>query len=224
MLIIFDLDDTLVDTSGSIIPYKLRQALKVMMDHGLVLPDFGAALAMITSIDARSDSTFHAIQEFLEIHEADQRFLQIAYHEVYINKTFEYDVLPTTYATEVVLELAKKHTLAVVSAGMQEIQMEKMKKAGIDTSIFSRIVICEAFNKKYYYQQLMEDLKVSPFEVIVCGDRIKRDLLPGKALGFKTVHMKWGRGLHQKGEVGDIDFTIESLEQIKPIVMQFENH
>lgn len=224
MLIIFDLDDTLVDTSGSIIPYKLQQALRLMVKHGLELPDFQQALSMMTTMDARSDSTYDALKEFLEIHDAEKKFLQIAYQEVYENQIFEYDVLPTKGAMEVLIDLAKKHTLAVVSAGIKEIQLEKMKKAGIDTSVFSRIVICEAFNKKVYYQQLIEDLKIVPSEVLVCGDRIKRDLIPGKALGFKTVHMKWGRGLHQKGDIGDIDFIIDSLEQIKPIVMQFENH
>jgi putative hydrolase of the HAD superfamily len=224
LLIIFDLDDTLIDTSGSIIPYKLQSALRVMVAQGLQLPDFRQALEMMTAMDAKSDSTLDTLKEFLEIHDVEGKFLQIAYDEVYVNKIFEYDVLPTKSAIEVIVDLSKKHTLAIVSAGIKEIQMEKLKKAGIDTSVFSRIVICEAFNKKFYYQQLIEDLKVSPLEVVVCGDRVKRDLLPGKALGFKTIHMKWGRGVHQKGELGDIDFTIDSLDQLRPIIMQFENH
>lgn len=224
MLIIFDLDDTLVDTSGSILPYKLQKALQVMIREGLQVPDFHEALEMIRMIDVRSESTLHALKEFLEIHDADEKFLKVACEEVYGNKYFEYDVFPTKAAIEVLSELAKKHTLALVSVGIKEIQFEKMKKAGIDTSLFSRIVICRESNKKIYYQQLMEDLKLSPLEVIVCGDRIKRDLSPGKALGFKTIHMKWGRGLHQKGEKGEIDFTIASLEFLKPIMMQFENH
>ena len=224
MLIIFDLDDTLIDTSGSILPYKLHKALQVMVDEGLCLPNFHEALAMLKMMDARSDSTMHALKEFLEIHDADQRFLQMASEEVYGNKYFEYDVLPTKSAVEVLLELTKKHTLALVSVGIREVQLEKMKKAGIDTSLFSRIVICRESNKKVYYQQLMEDLKVSHLEVVVCGDRVKRDLTPGKALGFKTIHMKWGRGLYQRGEKGEIDFTIASLDYLKPIMMQFENH
>ena len=223
MLIIFDLDDTLIDTSGSILPYKLQRALQIMVEHGLLVSDFNEALEMIKMIDVRSDSTRHALKEFLEIHDAEERLLKIACDEIYENKYFEYDILPTKLAVEVLSELSKKHILSLCSVGIKDIQIEKMKKAGIDTSLFSRIVVCKEPNKKIYYQQLIEDLKVSPLEVIVCGDRVKRDLSPGKALGFKTVHMKWGRGLHQKGEKNDIDFTITSLDQLKPIIMQFEN-
>jgi FMN phosphatase YigB (HAD superfamily) len=223
LLIIFDLDDTLIDTTGSILPHRLRKALQVMMEEGLVIEDFEAALSMMTTINARSDSTQHALKEFLEIHDAQESLFQRAYQEVYEKKYFDYDISPTKWAIEVLMDLSKKHTLALVSVGIKEIQMEKMKKAGIDTSLFSRIIVCKEPNKRIYYQQLIEELKVSPLEVIVCGDRIKRDLSPGKALGFKTIHMKWGRGLHQKGEKGEIDFTIASLDQLKPIIMQFEN-
>lgn len=222
MLIIFDLDDTLIDTSGSIVPHKLNRALKLMMQEGLQIPDFQQGLDMLLSIDARSESTLDALKEFLELHEAQRSLLQLAYDEVYMNKIFDYHVFPTKLAIEVLLDLSKKHILAVVTAGVREIQMEKMKKAGIDTSVFSRIVVCESFNKKVHYQRLVEDLQVSPLDVIVCGDRIKRDLAPGKALGFKTVHMKWGRGLHQLCEGSEVDFVIESLEQMKGIMTQLE--
>lgn len=223
MLIIFDLDDTLIDTSGSILPYKLHKALQIMVKHGLYVSDFHEALDMLKMIDLRSDSTRQALKEFLEIHDAQENLFQVACEEVYENNFFEYDILPTKAAIEVLSELSKKHILAVVSVGIKDIQIEKMKKAGIDTALFSRIVVCNEPNKKIYYQQLMEDLKISPLDVMVCGDRVKRDLTPGKVLGFKTIHMKWGRGLHQRGEKSDIDFTITSLDQLKSIIMQFEN-
>jgi len=222
LLIIFDLDDTLIDTSGSIVPHKLESALRLMCAHGLSLPNFHEALAVLLAMNARSENTLAAVKEFLEIHDGNHSLLQLAYEEVYKNKTFDYHILPTKSAVGVLVELSKKHVLTVVTAGVKDIQMEKMKKAGIDTSIFSRIVVCEAFNKKIYYQQLIEDLRITPLDVVVCGDRVKRDLSPGKALGFKTVHMKWGRGLRQQGEGSEVDFVIESLEQMKAVIAQLE--
>lgn len=223
MLIIFDLDDTIIDTSGSILPYRLQKALQKMMEKGLEVTSFDQAFERLRVLSVSSSNTQSAIKEFLEIHDADPALLDIAIDEVYHNKNFMYDVLPTTGAKEVLMELARKHILALVSVGIQEIQLEKMKKAGIDTALFSRIVVSESPDKKKYYKQLLEDLRVSPLEVLVCGDRVKRDLIPGKGLGFKTVHIKWGRGVHQKGSKSQVDFTITSLKELKPIIAKFEH-
>lgn len=223
MLIIFDLDDTLIDTSGSIVPYKLHKALQAMINRGLVVDHFHKALEILKMIDAYSESTLHALKEFLEIHDVPQeKFLEVACHEVYHSQDFEQDVLPTKGAIETLFDLSKKHSLAIVSAGVLDIQLEKMKKAGIDTSIFSRIVVCKEGGKKQYYEQILGDLKFQPRDVVVCGDRIIRDLSPAKALGCFTIHMKWGRGLRQKREAQEIDFSIASLDQLKSIILQLE--
>ena len=223
MLIIFDLDDTLIDTSGSIVPYKLYKALQAMMNHGLMIDHFPRALEMLKMIDSYSESTLHALKEFLEIHDAPQgKLLEVACHEVYHSQDFEQDILPTKGAIETLFDLSKKHSLAIVSAGVLDIQLEKMKKAGIDTSIFSRIVVCKEGSKKQYYEQILGDLKFLPRDVIVCGDRVARDLSPAKGLGCFTIHMRWGRGLHQKKDAQEIDFSIASLDQLKSIILQLE--
>lgn len=224
MLIIFDLDDTIIDTSGSILPFKLKRALQAMKEEGLYIENFLESLKMLISIDAGSESTKAALKEFLEIHDADPRFLDIGCRVVYKERNFPFEVSTTKEALSSLFELRKSHQLAIVSAGIKEIQLEKLKKASIDTSIFSRIVICEESGKRKSYQFLIEDLKVSPSRVIVCGDRIKRDLTPAKALGIKTIHMRWGRGLHQNLHDEDVDFSVSSLDQVKPILMQLENH
>ena len=223
MLIIFDLDDTLIDTSGSVVPFRLETALHSMIASGLTLQDVAAGLARLTAMDETAHSTREALCEFLEIEEADPKLLEIGCDVVYKSKEFTFPVESTKDAKEALMELAKKYTLAIVSVGVKEIQFEKLKKAGIDTSMFSRIIICQDPFKKQSYQTLIEDLGVSPYQVVVVGDRIKRDLAPGKALGCKTVHMRWGRGLHQKGDKEDIDFSITTLDQLRPIMAELEN-
>jgi len=220
LLIIFDLDDTIIDTSGSILPYKLEAGLKAMCEKGLIFQNREKALAMLSSIDAGSESTKIALKEFLEIHQADPSYLDHACQVIYRQGDFLHPVAQTKGAYSSLMELSKTHTLAIVSAGIREIQFEKLKKAGIDTSIFSRIVICEELGKKECYLNLLEDLMFLPSEVVVCGDRVRRDLSPGKELGFTTIHMKWGRGLQSHGDEADVDYSIYSLEQVKPILMQ----
>lgn len=222
MLIIFDLDDTIIDTSGSILPSKLQLALQKMKSAGLEIEDTEEAFERLKHLSVSSMNTETAIKEFLEINEADPSLCALAVEEVYHNKEFD-EVLPTLNAKEILLDLSRRHILAIVSVGVLEIQLEKMKKAGIDTALFSRIVVSKEPDKKIYYQQIMEDLGVPALDVLVCGDRIKRDLAPGKGLGFRTVHIRWGRGVHQRGSKALVDFTITSLTELRPIVAQFEH-
>ena len=83
-------------------------------------------------------------------------------------------------------------------------QLFKMKNAGIDSTIFSKIVISEREDKKSSYKEVLEELNMPSDRTIVCGDRIKRDLTPAKELGCKTVHMHWGRGLNSIGCAGEM--------------------
>ncbi len=222
MLIIFDLDDTLIDTSGTVIPYKLKALLLKLSEAGVSFPA-EKALNMLRNMNHYGKSLLDAFSEFLEINSIDKKYFLSVSKEVFDNLNDLYEVSTVPNALEVISELTRKHTLAIVSYGKKEFQYEKMKKAGIDTSVFSRIVISNNKDKKPYYQALLKELDFSPLDVLVCGDRIQRDLSPAKELGFKTVHVKWGRGLAEAKRSRDVDFTIAQLDELRTIITQFES-
>jgi putative hydrolase of the HAD superfamily len=208
LLIIFDLDDTLIDTSGCITPIKLEDAVHRMVNEGLHLPNVSEAIEMIKRLDDSAESARHTLLEFLEIHGAEERFLEIGLKEIYENISSDIPVFPLDQVEEVLSELVMNHQLAIVTMGKKEQQIGKLKKAGIDSAIFSKIVVCEEGSKKPHYQGIAEELSCSSSEVVVCGDRILSDLTPAKELGYKTIHMRWGRGLHISGPKKDVDYTV----------------
>jgi len=218
LLIIFDLDDTLIDTSGSITPIKLQDALQRMVDCGLKISDFSEAYEMLRRLDECSESSRQTLAEFIEVIGADLRFFEIGLKEVYENLSPDLPIFPLDQAIEVLIELKQNHDLALVTVGKEHQQLAKMKKAGIDTAFFSKIVVSEERNKKPHYQTIVEELYFSPSDVIVCGDRIHVDLVPARELGFKTVHMKWGRGLNFVNAKSDVDYAISHLTELKQIV------
>ena len=218
MLIIFDLDDTLIDTSGCITPLKLEDALKRMVEAGLDLPSFPEALEMLRRLDDSSESARHTLAEFLEINHIDNKFLDIGIKEVYGDLPPDLPVFARDQALEVLLELKDLHELALVTIGKPEQQGWKMKKAGIDSTIFSKLIVSEERNKKLHYQAIAEELGFRETEVVVCGDRIAIDLSPARELGFKTVHMRWGRGLNGSGPKSDVDYTITELAEMREII------
>lgn len=222
MLIIFDLDDTLIDTSGSIIPIKLKDALTRMIEEGLAVPSFPEALELLERLNQTAESSRHALSEFLNICDADNQFLEIGLKEIYHNISPEIAISTLPFAPELLAELKENHQLALVTIGFEGQQLAKMKKAGIDSSIFSRIVVTEERNKKPHYQAIISELGFNPHEVIVCGDRVSNDLAPAKELGFTTVHLRWGRGLTSQGLKKDVDYTILQLIDIKKIIHDYK--
>ena len=219
MLIIFDLDDTLIDTSGSITPFRLEKAVRRMHEEGLFLEDLTSAIEIIKRLDTTTESSAQTLFEFLEIHGAmEDKFLSIGKGEIYEAPLGDIAVQPLEGIPTLLYELQAEHTLCLVTVGSEKLQEEKLKKAGIDCTIFSKIYVCKEKNKKPYYQRILEELKALPSQTVVCGDRIAIDLSPAKELGMHTIHMRWGRGIHTKKSPIDVDFAIFKLEEIKAIL------
>ena len=220
MLIIFDLDDTLIDTTGSITPGLLQKALHGMVKAGLKVDSFEDALATLRRLDLTAESALHTLQEFMELVDADPSLLSIGEQIIYGEIAEDFSVFPLDEAYEVLEQLKEQHSLALVSIGQQERQMRKMENAGLDSTIFSKIVILQQENKKPAYQKVLEEINAQPAKTVVCGDRIERDLTPAKQLGCKTIHMRWGRGLGMKARRlhSDVDFTVYRLNQIQEII------
>lgn len=222
MLIIFDLDDTLIDTSGCITHYKLEDALHAMVGNGLVLPDFSEALDLLRKLDSFAESARSALSEFLEILGADKNFFEIGVKEIYEKLPVDLPIFPLEGAVETLMDLGQHHQLALVTVGKPQQQMEKLKKAGIDSGIFSKIAVIEERDKKPHYQAIVDELGYAATEVIVCGDRVPLDLIPARELGFKTVQMQWGRGLNGIKYRGDVDYSISAIRELKSIVSSLE--
>lgn len=218
MLIIFDLDDTLIDTAGCITHYKLADALQAMCDAGLVVPVYSDALELLRRLDRYAESAGAALSEFHEVIDCDKKFLEIGVKEVYGSIPDDLPIFPLEGALSLLTDLAHYHQLALVTVGKNSQQMQKLQRAGIDSRLFSKIVVVEEKNKKPHYQMIVEELGYSAAEVLVCGDRIAIDLTPARELGFKTVQMQWGRGLHSAGNKADVDYHITDLGKLREIV------
>ena len=223
MLIIFDLDDTLIDTSGCITPVQLTNAFEKLASFGVVFSDFDKSLQSLLRLNETAPSARHAVEEFFEINGIDTQFLDAILKSVYEEFPSSLQVDPHDMAIDILDALGESHKLALVTVGKEDLQLLKLKKAGIDSDVFSKIIVTQEKNKKIHYRSIVEGLEMDSAEVIVCGDRIAIDLAPAKELGFITVHMRSGRGLHCKGDKNDVDFTISHLSEILRILPQVSN-
>ncbi len=222
MLIIFDLDDTLIDTSGSILPGVLKNALREMEGVGLSMANFNRSYNELLRINTYHVSSGEALKEFLEINGAPKHCLDVALRAIYEAPVFDEPIQPVEDAVEVLQELSCSHPLVLVTKGKEKVQREKMKRAGISTQFFTKLYFCEDGDKKKIYQKVSEEMGISPLNALVCGDRISFDLTPAKHLGYKTVQLKWGRGLGNTGFKKDVDYTILYLKELKSLLETFK--
>lgn len=220
MLIIFDLDDTLIDTSGSVTPQVLKNALSSMQKKGFCLAHPKQAFSELLRLNAFHLTSDGALREFLEIFQAPKKYYEIGKQEIYENPILPKTIFPLEDAPQILEDLSLSYPLSLVTKGKEDVQREKMKRAGIDVKLFSYLSFCEVWDKKKAYQKIQEEAGISPGNTLVCGDRISFDLSPAKELGYKTVQMRWGRGLGNTGLKKDVDYTILHLKELKKILQQ----
>ncbi len=218
MLIIFDLDDTLIETSAYITPVKLGKALVAIIAAGCPIDDFDEALKKLLAMNERALSAKEALLQFVRSENIDESFFYLALHEVYQVLSEDVPVVPVEGAMELLELLKEKNTLAIVSNGKFDQQMFKLKKAGIDSAFFYKITLLDGGSKKNSYLEVINELGLLPKDVLVIGDRIQVDLSPAKEIGCNTVHMKKGRGSQVQGNQEDADFSITDLCQLHEIL------
>lgn len=215
MLIIFDLDDTLIDTTGSIVPYKMKLCLEHLQRLGVRFSSFEESYCELMALNASSLRSLDAIKKFLLRYDVEASWLE-ALPPILISPLPEHFSIATTpNAKEILEEFSLSHSLALVTGGHPPFQREKLEKAGIEPALFSNILIPEDCVKLPSYRELSN--KFFPMETLVCGDRVSMDLAPAREMGFTTVHMRWGRGLINQTEPW-VDYAISDLRELREIV------
>lgn len=190
MLIIFDLDDTLIDTSGSITPHRLRS---LVSDED--------SYQEIISLNELCSSSQQALGQFAQLRGLGAGWIQESMQKMFSPLPQGFTIPLTLGAREVLDWLGQSsHQVALVTGGNPSFQMEKLGKSGLDSFPFHSVVIAEDSKKKPYYQSLVKGLGCAPEEVLVCGDRPAIDLAPAHELGFRVFLRRWGRGLQVEKE------------------------
>lgn len=190
-----------------------------MVDLGLEIDNFEQAYTHLKKLDTTSQTSRETLLKFLKSMEVESsRFLEDALIEMKTDLPSGFCVPTLEGTNEILKELGREHQLALVTIGKRSLQLQKLAHANIALSLFSGLVIVENGGKKDHYKTLIQEFKVAPENVVVCGDRIANDLTPAKELGFKTVHMRWGRGLNSQGPKSDVDYSISQLAEMNQIV------
>lgn len=212
------MDDTLVETSKCLTPERLKEALSLMIEAGLKITNREDALQDLIAINEKALSSTLALPIFCEKYGANKEILEIGLASLFTLLPENLVLPPVPGAIDLLKDLYKDYELALVTLGQKDLQLQKLKKAGIQPQYFSKIIVGQGKNKKAEYEQILKEFRVKPQETFVCGDRVPVDLTPAKELGMKTIHFVNGRGHIFKDSKKDIDFSIFTLSELKKIL------
>ena len=217
------MDDTLIDTQNCITKPKLKRALELVIKKGFVLKkSFDEEIKTLFALDEKSQNAKEALQHFFGKSQKNHPFLQMAKEYVYFSQVENQIINANPYVLDTLEKMTQKHTLALVTMGDRNRQLCKLKKAGIDIGLFSKIIITNV-EKKHAYLELINAFSYKAEDVLVCGDKYSIDLSPAKELGLKTVQVMWGRGKSQKQHFEKTHFLIDCFKSLIEIVGSYED-
>ncbi|MFQ5862223.1 MAG: HAD family hydrolase [Candidatus Brocadiales bacterium] len=217
--IIFDLDDTLYDCSGTLI-HSMR--LKVA---GVIASAIGCSEKEAYELQLKKETTLNGnlYEDIAQHYSLPPSFLEDikkALSEVSIN-----EIRPFEGVVDVLKYLKNKGlVLYLVTAGIREEQEGKIHVLGLD-GMFDEIIILQAVSseaKKACFKEILDKHDLKPEEVLCVGDRMDRELKVAKELGIPTVMVKHGRHYQRfvSGSKGGEkpDIYIESVADLPSVL------
>lgn len=198
-IIVFDLDDTLLDTSSLLVPVAVQMACQTMIDFGLCatisecitfrnqcikhFPRANPFKEMINHFDIKEKTPKEQMLEAAQI-----AFCQVP--------------LPNNLAIldggQSLLEnLTLNHKLFLLTIGHTDTQNQKINKMGI-RSFFHEILLVDnkSIDTKFsVFEKLvthLSSLSIRPERILSVGDRLDQEIAAAKLQGCKTCWFKNG--------------------------------
>lgn len=124
--------------------------------------------------------------------------------------------IPMAGAVQVVLELAGRFPIGIVSNGLPDVQYKKIEAIGLDRA-FSCVVLSEEIGIRKpdpeIFLRAARLLRVPPVECLYVGDSYPHDIVGAKAAGMNACWFKSGSSPSQNTDAG-ADFTIANIAEL----------
>lgn len=192
--LIFDLDDTLMDTFGQLVPEAHRQACLSMQKAGLDVP-----LEVLLEKRQALLRTFprgevnRLLAQAFDCH--DEQVIQAGI-DTYFNPAFD-RLEPFPGVREMLLRLRQHYALFLLTSGIPEAQRRKVE--ALQFAPYFQELLYAPLNQdraKYHaIRDLAHRYQYAFGETVVIGDRITNEIVAGNQLGCYTIWIQQGECL-----------------------------
>ncbi|MFC5405879.1 YjjG family noncanonical pyrimidine nucleotidase [Cohnella soli] len=226
--IIFDLDNTLLDYSMS----ELHSMKKTLQDHNLVFEDnveWDAFWKIYLEHNSRHWMDFvnkrgshKSIEDVLISSFRDSLNMNRAHHESLSNTYWNYFCNTCIFeagAEDVLHTVKSQYKLGIISNGIGEAQRKRLEMGSIK-DVFESIIVSDEVGvrkpRKEIFEMALNELKLSPSEVLFVGDSLSDDYHGARNAGIDFCFYNRG-GLALSNEYQP-KYTVRQLQEILKVV------
>ncbi len=217
MYLVFDLDDTLLDTTKVTAPFLLSKVIEAWAKRGHLRISPTKAMEELQHSKSLYGTGRECLAEFVRGEHLSAEALEMAL-EIYYGYWDEQIPIALKPGALELLDSMSHCAKALVTMGETSRQRDKIHRCGIE-KYFERILIVEEPIKSKAYDELSRTWiaeGAAPTQIVVIGDRPETDLLPAHQRGWRTVCM--GHGAEPSGW----DPTIRDIEELFLILQAWE--
>ncbi len=188
--IIFDLDDTLYDCSGTLVLKGRKRAAKII--SGTINCSEKEALELQLKLEEKLGPKTDIYREIANLHNLSDKF----YKEV-SSAVNTLDIKDITLFPDVTASISKLkrvgYKLILVTAGNRDLQERKIKALGLERAFDEIIITDNSSGKEKCFREILIKYDLKPEQVFCVGDKIKDEIEVGENMGMLTALMKHGR-------------------------------
>jgi len=218
--LVFDLDDTLLDTYRLLVPKASRDACSMMIIAGLKtsLEDCLAAWQEHVQRFPRREVFSYLVGHFGVRTESDPASVEKRGYRAFYNRKVETDIALFPGAREMLAELKNRYALHLVTSGSRPTQEEKIRILEISDffKTISHVDPTQNQRKQDAFNEIVKLAPAPPERFLSIGNRIDTDISEARALGWKTAWVKYGEHatMLPKTELEKPDFIIENILEL----------
>lgn len=220
--VIFDLDDTLYDCSGTLVEQGRRQAAKTIAR--IINCSAEMAYRLQGEFEEEYGTKVNIYEKIVKLYNLPDTYInQLLDEFICVNIS---DITLFSDAAESLTQLkSKNYRLFLVTSGEEQIQKKKIDVLGLNNSYFDDILIADRNNpqaKGTCFYDIIQRYTLKPEEIICVGDKIDDEIAAGKSLGIVTVMFEHGRHYHfyRKNQDKSVrpDYSIKYLKELLQLI------
>ena len=222
--IIFDLDDTLYDCTGSLLEASRKRAAKVMVKAGLPCTEEEAYL-MQKELSEKYGPYHLVFNEMAKKFGRNNKFVDSALKAYNSNEVSDIKLFPDVIPTLKKLAL-EKYKLFLLTTGIHERQQKKIELLKLKP-YFDEIIINDqevGLLMEDCFEEIVKKYALNSGNVVVVGDRVRAELRIAKSMGMVTVQMLHGRFKIESAsdDSNKPDYKIKQIFQL-PTVLKLKD-
>ena len=222
--LIFDLDDTLMDTWGQLLQNALTEACQKMIDAGLQahLPEALAFRQQLYIRESRSSFWPRLVEHFGHNSSLGAEELAALGDDAFHNRHVYESIVPFAGVEEMLRDLQSSYHLFLVTSGNHQTQQQKIHQ--LEIGPYFRQIYCidpkKKESKAQAFAKILTSTKSLPSENLSIGNRLDLEIRQAKEMGMDTCYIRHGEYIHMQPQTAAEvpDYQLENVVELAALL------